>query len=106
MNNVSFPILSANINATKQPDLNSKFSKSTTFTLNGQRIGVVGYITTDTAEISSPGPNLVFDNIVASVQAEVTKLTQQGINIIIALGHAGLFNINIVMIRTYLKNDN
>lgn len=100
LNNVTFPILSANINASRLPELNSKLNKSSIFTLNGQKIGVIGYITTETVEISSPGPNLAFDNIITSVQAEVNKLTQQGVSIIIALGHAGLFIINTILIRT------
>ncbi|EDV25256.1 uncharacterized protein TRIADDRAFT_57018 [Trichoplax adhaerens] len=89
LENTTFPILSANINASKTPALDSKLSKSTTFTFNGQKVGVIGYITADTTEISNPGPDVIFNSVIAAVQEEATKLAQQGINIIIALGHAG-----------------
>eukprot|EP00111_Clytia_hemisphaerica_P018109 TCONS_00053585-protein len=55
----------------------------------GKKIGIIGYTTPDTAWLSSPGPNIKFSDPVESVRAEAQKLKAQGVNILIALGHAG-----------------
>ena len=48
--------------------------------LNGPTTGPV-----DTDELASPGPNVVFTDPVDSVQAEVDRLTGEGINKIVVL---------------------
>ncbi|KAI8483281.1 5'-nucleotidase [Branchiostoma belcheri] len=88
---VNFPVVSANINASREPELRSVFSPSVVLNVSGEYLGIVGYTTTDTPFISDPGDNVVFTALVESVQAEVDKLLDQGINKIIALGHAGIF---------------
>jgi 5'-nucleotidase len=57
--------------------------------VNGEQIGVVGYTTEDTAILSSPGPNVKFNNIESSVQAAVDELAAQGVDKIVGLSHAG-----------------
>ena len=42
----------------------------------------------DTAELSSPGENVIFTDAVAAVQSEVDFLTEAGVNIIILLSHS------------------
>ncbi|XP_035669097.1 snake venom 5'-nucleotidase-like [Branchiostoma floridae] len=83
--------VSANINASREPELRSLFSPSVVLNVSGEYLGIVGYTTTDTPFISDPGDNLVFSALVESVQEEVDKLLDQGVNKIIALGHAGIF---------------
>ena len=85
----NFPVLSANIDASAEPTLAGKIQPSAVIEIGGETIGVVGYTTEDTAILSSPGPNVVFNNIEASVQAAVDDLTAQGINKIMAVSHAG-----------------
>lgn len=95
LDNVTFPVLSANINGSKVPQFASRVNKSTIFNVNGQNIGVIGYITSETPDVSNPGTDLVFLDEVAAVQAEATKLSKMGIKIIIAVGHAGRFIIRV-----------
>ena len=51
LENVRFPVVSANIDATKDPIMKGTFNKSVVLEVGGQRIGVIGYITTDTPEL-------------------------------------------------------
>uniref|UniRef100_A0A8W8JH47 5'-nucleotidase n=1 Tax=Magallana gigas TaxID=29159 RepID=A0A8W8JH47_MAGGI len=88
LKDVQFPVLSANIDTTKEPSISPFVAKSHVAQVGGQQIGIVGYTTKDTPIISSP-ESLIFNDEVTSVRTEVQKLTSQGINKIIALGHAG-----------------
>ncbi|XP_062596336.1 snake venom 5'-nucleotidase-like, partial [Saccostrea cucullata] len=85
---VNFPVLSANINSSLEPSIAPYIKKSFIAQVGGERIGIVGYTTTDTPMISSPG-SLIFNDEIESVRSEVQKLTEEGVNKIIALGHAG-----------------
>ncbi|XP_078001428.1 snake venom 5'-nucleotidase-like [Glandiceps talaboti] len=90
LENVSFPVLSCNINTTYEADIEGLFVKSTTIAVpTGDKIGIVGYTTEDTPIISNSG-NLIFESVIDCVQKEVDKLKSQGINKIVALGHAGI----------------
>ena len=40
--------------------------------------------------LASPGPNIKFNAIIASVRQEADRLHNAGVKIIIALGHAGI----------------
>ena len=56
---------------------------------DGIKVGIIGYISPRTAIISQPGPNITFHDEIYSVNQEAKKLKDQGVNIIIALGHSG-----------------
>ena len=49
------PIIDANIDVTGEPRLQGKFNRSMIVEKGGQKIGIVGFITTDTAFISDAG---------------------------------------------------
>ncbi|XP_046575129.1 5'-nucleotidase-like [Haliotis rubra] len=89
LNDVNFTVASANIDATREPLVNDKLVKHTVLTVEGERIGVIGYTSRETQLISSTGRNLRFQDEVVAVQREADILTSQGINKIIALGHSG-----------------
>jgi len=55
---------------------------------NNQKIGLIGINTEKTAELSSPGDNVIFTDAVAAVQAEVDFLTEAGVNKIILMSHS------------------
>lgn len=82
------PVLSANIDASREPAVAGKIGKSTVVEVGGERIGVVGLTTLETPEIASPGPNV---NVMPydAAQAEIDSLTEQGVNKIILLTHVG-----------------
>ncbi|XP_050733908.1 snake venom 5'-nucleotidase-like [Eriocheir sinensis] len=89
LENVSFPVLAANLNDTLEPSIQGKYKRSTIVTLSGRRVGIVGYLTVATQMISNPGLIDIHDEVVA-VRKEARRLRQEeGVDIIIALGHAG-----------------
>jgi len=88
MDTVDFPVLMANANVDMEPELKGKLDKSTTLLKNNRKIGLIGVVTEDVVDISSPGDNIIFTDAVAAVQAEVDFLTEAGVNIIILLSHS------------------
>ena len=90
LDGVDFPVLSANIDVSGEPALADSIRKSAIVEIGGERIGIVSVLAEDTPETSSPGPNIVFNPIVDSAQAEIDRLTGEGVNKIIVLSHVGL----------------
>ncbi|MBK8985625.1 MAG: S8 family serine peptidase [Chloroflexi bacterium] len=84
-----FPVLSANIDASADPDLQGLILPYTVVVRGGQEIGIIGLTTPDTTNISSPGPNITFTAPITTLQATVDTLTGMGIDKIIALTHMG-----------------
>ncbi|XP_060557565.1 snake venom 5'-nucleotidase-like [Ruditapes philippinarum] len=89
LKNVTFPVVSANTDITKEPRLNGKFLKSIVTNVGTETIGIIGYITPETSQISKSGPTVSFKDILTTVREEVLDLESRGINKMIALGHAG-----------------
>lgn len=89
LDQINFPAVNANIDASAEPTLAGKFSPSTIVTVNGEQIGIIGATTLETPNISSPGPNLIFNDPVTSVQGAVDQLTAQGVDKIVVLTHLG-----------------
>ncbi len=85
----NFPVLSANIDASAESELANLIQPYSVLEVGGEKIGVVGYSTEDTAILSSPGPSVKFTNIEQAVQSAIDELTGQGINKIIAVSHGG-----------------
>ena len=90
LDGVDFPVLSANIDVSGEPALADRIEKSTTVEVGGEQIGIVSVLAEDTPETSSPGPNVVFSSIVDAAQAEIDRLTEDGVDKIIVLSHVGL----------------
>ncbi|XP_060656295.1 protein 5NUC-like isoform X1 [Drosophila nasuta] len=90
LNAVEFPVLACNLDLSKEPDLaaTNKLSNSTVLEVNGTKIGVIGYLTPDTKDLSFQN-DVEYAEEIVSINAEATRLKAQGINIIIALGHSG-----------------
>ncbi len=84
-----FPVLSANIDASAEPTLAGLIPAYTVLDVSGEQIGVFGLTTEETSFISNPGPDVVFNDSVASAQATVAELEGLGINKIVALSHCG-----------------
>ncbi len=89
LDGVEFPVLSANIDVTGEPSL-AKVAKSTVLDVAGERVGIVAVLAEDTPETSSPGPNVIFSPIIDAAQAEIDRLTEEGVNKIVVLSHVGL----------------
>ncbi len=89
VDSVDFPILMSNANIENEELLTDRIMPSTVIEVGGQKIGLIGLTPEDTDELASPGPNVVFSDPVPAVQAQVDKLTADGINKIIVLSHSG-----------------
>ncbi len=89
--------LSANLDFSGEPALQAlvdtgKIAKSKVVTFGGEKVGVIGAVTPLLPVISSPR-NVVVNDVVSSVQAEITRLTNdEGVNKIVLISH--LQNIN------------
>ncbi|WP_051289940.1 S-layer homology domain-containing protein [Paenibacillus massiliensis] len=97
-----FPFVSSNIDFTAEPSLSGLYrneigqpaAKATIYPaiikeVEGEKIGIFGLTTPDTVSLASPGEHLVFKNQVASANATVDMLKQEGVNKIIAVSHLG-----------------
>ncbi len=84
-----FPVLSANIDASAEPTLAGLIQAYTILDVAGEQIGVFGLTTEEAPILSSPGPNVVFNDSVAAAEATVATLEGMGINKIVALSHVG-----------------
>ena len=86
---IKFPVLSANVKANAQSKVGDRIKPSLVLDVGGQKIGIVGAVTTDTPEVASPGPNIAIEDDIKTITAEVEKLKGEGVNKIIALTHVG-----------------
>jgi len=84
-----FPVLSANIDASADPDLGDELLPYSVFVFDGQPVAVIGLTTGHTAVSSSPGPKVEFLDVRSAAQQTVTEIQMLGINKIIALTHLG-----------------
>ena len=63
----------------------------TVLNIGGRSVGLIGILTTDTARDSSAGPDVRFSDETEALRRAVDELTAEGVNIIIAVTHVGLF---------------
>ncbi|CAI6346863.1 unnamed protein product [Macrosiphum euphorbiae] len=91
----NIPTVISNLNTTAEPTLDKYLLPSIVFTINSTKVGIVGYLTTDTPTISNTG-NVEFFDEVESLKKETKKLRDDGVNIIIGLGHSGIEKDQII----------
>jgi len=84
-----FPVLSANIDFSAEPTLAGLIPAYSVIDVAGEEIGIFGLTTEETVYISSPGPNVVFNDVTESAKAAVAALNGEGVDKIIALTHQG-----------------
>ncbi|WP_199617137.1 5'-nucleotidase C-terminal domain-containing protein [Paenibacillus alkalitolerans] len=97
-----FPIVSANIDYSKEPELNPLYKNevsasaaggsiypATVLEVGGEKIAVFGLTTPETAFLANPGENVVFKDEIETAKAVVTDLKAKGYDKIIALTHLG-----------------
>jgi 5'-nucleotidase / UDP-sugar diphosphatase len=85
-----FPIVSTNLDTSKQPELAKIIKKSVVLTVGGEKVGIVGAVPDELLTIILPIPGIGVLDYVKSIQSEVDNLTKQGVNKIILLSHGGL----------------
>jgi 5'-nucleotidase/UDP-sugar diphosphatase len=85
------PVVSGNLDLSGSEELRDKIETGAhVLEVGGMQVGIVSALATDTAETSSPGPNVVFMDEVEALQQDVAQLQEQGVDIILALTHVGL----------------
>ena len=79
-----FPWLAANLVADPPlPALKASELRS----IDGVRIGFLGLVTPDTADLSKPGPHIRFTELLAAARREAAALRAQGAEAVVALTH-------------------
>lgn len=87
----AMPFLSANLDFSDEPVLEAlldsgRLAPSTVLEVAGQRVGVIGVVTSTLSTISSPR-NATVSAVLPAVKAETEKLTAMGVNKIILVSH-------------------
>lgn len=87
---VPFPLLMANADTGAEADLDGATRKSVVIEKDGMRLGLIGLTPQNNDELASPGPNILFSDPVPATQAEIDRLTDDGVDKIILLSHSGI----------------
>ncbi|WP_133486027.1 bifunctional metallophosphatase/5'-nucleotidase [Aliiroseovarius marinus] len=90
LDGVSFPVISGNLDVSQSNILAGKVGNHVVLDVGGQKIGIISALATDTAETSSPGEAVIFQDEIDSLKADVAALEAEGVNKIIALNHVGV----------------
>ncbi|XP_059057792.1 uncharacterized protein LOC131851320 [Achroia grisella] len=90
--NLTSPVLAANLILDKVPELQDETNlyNAIVLSIKGNRIGIIGYLTPET-KFLAPRNKVEYEDEVIALRREVNKLKDQGVNIIIALGHSGFY---------------
>jgi len=86
---VEFPVLGSNVKATEASKLGDRVKEYIILDVGGEKVGIVGAVANDTAELSSPGESVSIIEDVEGITAAVKAVQDQGVNKIIALTHVG-----------------
>lgn len=87
--NLTFPVVNSNIQPSGT-DFDQIYKRSHIIQFeNGQKVGIVGYTTTETPSLANTVP-LKFEDEISALQNEVQRLKNQGITAIVAIGHSGI----------------
>lgn len=87
---VDFPVISGNLDLSASNILQGHVGNHVVLEVGGEKIGIISVLATDTVETSSPGPNVLFQDEIESLEADVAALESEGVSKIIALTHVGL----------------
>ena len=91
VNRAKFPVLAANMDVSREPSL-SGIRPYVISDLGGEKVGIIGLTTPDTAFLSYPGKNIVFLPTAETARKYIAELNKQGVNKIIILSHLGYEN--------------
>lgn len=103
-----FPFVSSNVDFSKDPLFDGLFNTKISATpkssniytgivkeINGEKVGIFGLTTAETADIASPG-KITFSNYIEDAEKMVKEFEAMGVNKIVALTHIG-FDDNAAM---------
>ncbi|CRK94465.1 CLUMA_CG007972, isoform A [Clunio marinus] len=87
---LKFPVVAANVITSMDSNMfPGLFQPSQVIEIEKYKIGVIGYVTPKTKQIS-PLNNISFIDEISAINDEAVRLKSKDVNIIIALGHSGI----------------
>lgn len=89
---VRFPVVCANLDLSGDSLLSGMLPSCTVIERSGERIAVIGLITEELSEISSPSPETLVLPVVETAQRKIDSLGTLGIDKVILLTHIGYEN--------------
>lgn len=84
-----FPMVFGTVDASGDAGLAPLDKDPVILDVGGEKVGIVAALTPETAEISTPGPTLRFEDPVESLKAQVAGMQARGVKYILALTHLG-----------------
>ena len=92
LDHAGFPILSANLDVSDDPDLAGRIAPYIIRQVNGEPVAVIGLLVEHLAKISSPSAGTRMLPVIETAQQIIDQRTAQGVQIIILLTHIGYDN--------------
>ena len=86
---VEFPVISGNITVADGEKLAGKIDEWAILEVGGEKIGVLSVLTPDTANISSPGPNVTISDDIEYLKEAVGRIRGEGVTKVLLLSHVG-----------------
>lgn len=87
--NATFPVLACNLDVSQEPELRGVIGKHAIVNVKDGKIGLIGAVTPDLPDISSPGPNVKMLDLMSSIRSSISALQSEGVNKIVLLSHLG-----------------
>lgn len=84
-----FPVMSGNADVSGDNLLAPHALRHVVLDFAGEKVGVIGVVTPETAEISTPGPTVKFRDPAPVVAEEIAALAAEGVERIVVLSHLG-----------------
>ncbi|GFX42592.1 5'-nucleotidase [Trichonephila clavipes] len=103
LHKMKFPALCANMESHNKTYLHSRVNRSTILDVNGEKIGIVGYLDTGTLQ-SRNVLKAKFHPAIPSIAEEVKHLEDLGVDKIIVLGHSS-YSANLDIIKKVKRVD-
>ncbi|MFU8768864.1 MAG: bifunctional metallophosphatase/5'-nucleotidase [Desulfotignum sp.] len=92
LDHAGFPILSANLDVSDDPDLAGRIPPYVIRQVDGEPVAVIGLVTEHLSRISSPSRQTRMLPVIETAQQIIDQLTARGVQIIILLTHIGYDN--------------
>ncbi len=86
----NFPVIHGNVDTSGDNALGPLNPDPVVLEVGGEKVAIIGAVTADTPEISSPGPTVSFVDPIEYMRAEVAELEAAGVTHIIGLTHVGV----------------
>ena len=80
LHNVTFPVLSCNINASNDPFIDGLFAPSVVLHVDGERVAVVGYTTDETRFLVEQGGCMLHRMTVRYRATVISKIQEHGLS--------------------------